>query len=180
MDKEAGERLKKIRADKGIGLEEVAERTKVPLNILRAIEEGEFINLEPVYINGFIKIYCKYLGIDPSDFIKGLQKPQVTMKLSDEEEKAITFLQPLVVRAQFPWKSVLTAVGIIGVLIVLVLIGRGISNSVKQRSRTAALKPQVNVVSNIKEKKKAHPAPTEKNSYLRNRRLRRGISPQRE
>jgi len=91
MDKEAGERLKKIRADKGIGLEEVAERTKVPLNILRAIEEGEFINLEPVYINGFIKIYCKYLGIDPSDFIKGLQKPQVTMKLSDEEEKAITF-----------------------------------------------------------------------------------------
>ena len=55
MDK-AGERLKKIRLDKGLSIEEVAKKTKVALNILKAIEDDSFINLEPVYVKGFIKI----------------------------------------------------------------------------------------------------------------------------
>jgi len=64
-----GAKLKKIRQEKGLSIEEVQKKTKIHPNILKAIEEDNFINLSPVYVKGFLKIYCKYLGIDPSQFI---------------------------------------------------------------------------------------------------------------
>ncbi len=159
MDK-AGERLKKIRLDKGISLEDVARKTRVPLNILRLIEEDGFINLEPVYIKGFIKIYCNYLGVAPSDFITELKEPQVTMKLSDEEEKASTFLRPLPARREFPWRPVMAAAGVIAALVMLILIGQGIGRALRQRADADA-KPKVRAVKTVQQKKKAADAPVQ-------------------
>jgi cytoskeletal protein RodZ len=65
----AGTRLKKIRKELGISLEEVQKRTKIHLNILKAIEGESLTNLSPVYLKGFLKIYCKFLGVDPGDYI---------------------------------------------------------------------------------------------------------------
>ncbi len=160
MDK-AGERLKKIRLDKGISLEDVAKKTRVPLNILRSIEEDGFINLEPVYIKGFIKIYCNYLGVAPSDFITELKEPQVTMKLSDEEEKASTFLRPLPARREFPWRPVLAAAGVIAALVMLILIGPGIARALKQRAANADARPRVRAVKTVQQKNKAADAPVQ-------------------
>ncbi len=64
-----GERFKKIRLEKGLSIEEVAKKTKIHLNILKAIEEDSLVNFNPVYIKGFLKIYCKFLGLDPKDYI---------------------------------------------------------------------------------------------------------------
>lgn len=69
MDSTAGERLKKIRLEKGVSLEEVHKKTKVHLNILKAIEGDSLTHLSPVYLQGFIKVYCNYLGVDPRDYI---------------------------------------------------------------------------------------------------------------
>lgn len=66
----AGERLKKIRLEKGLSLEEVHKHTKVHLNILRAIEGDGLTDLKPVYLKGFLKIYCKFLGVDSRDYIE--------------------------------------------------------------------------------------------------------------
>ncbi len=165
MDK-AGERLKKIRLEKGIGIEEVAQRTKVPLNILKAIEDDGFINLEPVYIKGFIKIYCNYLGVAPSDFISELKEPQVTMKLSDEEEKASTFLRPLPVRRAFPWQRVLLFAGAVAGLVLILLAGRGISRALRQRGQADA-KPRPAASKTVSRKKTAAPAPVEKRKQPR-------------
>lgn len=65
----AGQRLKKIRLEKGLSLEQVHKATKVHLNILKAIEEDNLVNFNPVYIKGFIKIYCKCLDVSPRDCI---------------------------------------------------------------------------------------------------------------
>ncbi|MBU0503106.1 MAG: RodZ domain-containing protein [Candidatus Omnitrophota bacterium] len=65
-----GARLKKIRLEKGLSLEEAHKKTKIHLNILQAIEEDSFINLNPVYIQGFLKIYCEFLGVSPEDYIR--------------------------------------------------------------------------------------------------------------
>ncbi len=76
----AGAKLKKIRQEKGLTLEEAHKKTKIHLNILKAIEEDNLIGLNPVYIKGFLKIYCKFLGADPKDYITGYQEPQSTVK----------------------------------------------------------------------------------------------------
>ena len=157
MDK-AGERLKKIRLDKGLSLEEVAKKTKVALNILKSIEDDGFINLEPVYVKGFIKIYCNFLGVQPADFIEEIKEPQVTMKLSDEEEKATPFLKPLTVQKTFPWRAVLIAAGSIAALFLIIAIFRGISRMPKkQPSRQAATMPAKARVSASKQQKKTAP-----------------------
>jgi cytoskeletal protein RodZ len=65
----AGERLKKIRLEKGLSLEEVQKKTKIHLNILKAIEGDSISNLNPVYLKSFLKIYCKFLGVDPKEHI---------------------------------------------------------------------------------------------------------------
>jgi len=64
----AGARLKKIRQERGISLEELQKKTKIHLNILRAIEGDSISDLSPIYLKGFIKIYCSALGIDPKDY----------------------------------------------------------------------------------------------------------------
>jgi transcriptional regulator with XRE-family HTH domain len=72
----AGARLKKIRLEKGLSLEEVHKKTKIHLNILRAIEEDSLIDFNPVYVKGFLKIYCKFLGVDSKDYIPAYKEPQ--------------------------------------------------------------------------------------------------------
>lgn len=64
-----GEKLKKIRQELGLSLEEAQKKTKINLNILKAIEGDSITNLEPVYLKGFLKIYCKFLGVDPKEYI---------------------------------------------------------------------------------------------------------------
>lgn len=72
----AGVRLKKIRLEKGLSLEEMQKRTKIHLNILKAIEEDNLINFSPVYIKGFLKIYCKLLGVNAHEYIPDYKEPQ--------------------------------------------------------------------------------------------------------
>ncbi|MDD3087580.1 MAG: DUF4115 domain-containing protein [Candidatus Omnitrophica bacterium] len=64
-----GERLKKARQEKGFTLEDLQKKTRVHLNILKAIEGETLTNLSPVYLKGFIKIYCKALGLEVKDYI---------------------------------------------------------------------------------------------------------------
>jgi len=60
-----GDILKKARESKGLSLESIHESTKVPLDVLKGIEEGYKIgNVSSYYIKGFVKIYAKYLGVD--------------------------------------------------------------------------------------------------------------------
>lgn len=89
MDK-IGAKLKKIRLEKGISLEEVNKKTKIHLHILRAIEEDSFSTLNPVYLKGFLNIYCKFLGVNSAEFSSIYKEPQVIVKASDSDEKATT------------------------------------------------------------------------------------------
>jgi cytoskeletal protein RodZ len=67
--------LKKIRLERGISLEGVQKKTKIQLNILKAIEGDSLTNLSPVYLKGFLKIYCNFLGVDPKDYTPSHKEP---------------------------------------------------------------------------------------------------------
>lgn len=87
MKETTGFRLKKLRLERGVSLEEVQKQTKVHLNILRAIEEDNLVGINPVYLKGFLKIYCKFLNVDPREFIPDYKEPQ---KSSRQQEAALT------------------------------------------------------------------------------------------
>lgn len=63
-----GTLLKSTREANGISLRVVHEATKIPMDVLRAIEEGYTVRtLAPFYLKGFIRMYAEYLKINVQD-----------------------------------------------------------------------------------------------------------------
>lgn len=98
-----GAQLKKVRLEKGISLEDAHKKTKIHLDILRAIEEENFVNINLIYLKGFIKIYCGFLGEDPAAYLSALKegprefsKPKILF----EEKKAESVKSKAQVQAQ--------------------------------------------------------------------------------
>ena len=75
-----GSYLKKIRQEKNLSLEDIKEKTKLSLDVLTAIEEDRFTDYTPVYVKGFLKIYCKFLGIDLEDLISEYEKKFISQE----------------------------------------------------------------------------------------------------
>ena len=89
--REIGEKLKKARLEKGLSLEDVQKKTKIHLNILKAIEGDGLTNLSPVYLRAFIKIYSKFLGFSPQEFIPDYKEgSQITQQQPEPVGKART------------------------------------------------------------------------------------------
>ncbi len=66
-----GALLKSVRTEKGISLETVHDATKIPMDALRAIEEGYTVRtLTPFYMKGFLKIYAQYLDVEVSEVVE--------------------------------------------------------------------------------------------------------------
>lgn len=138
-----GARLKKLRLEKGFTLEEVNKKTKIHLNILKCIEEDNLINVNPVYIKGFIKIYSKFLGADPNDFLEGVKetKPAAQVKPKNEN-KHDSFLKnaSLKLRSFKPHinlKPVLAACGAVIALVLLFNIGKAIITKIRSLPKKA-------------------------------------------
>ncbi len=76
---EKGSLLKKARQQKGISLEIVHEHTKIPLDALRALEEGYTIRtLSPFYQKGFLKIYAQYLECDLKEILGDFKPKEIS------------------------------------------------------------------------------------------------------
>lgn len=96
----AGSRLKKIRQEKGLSLEEVQKKTRIHLNILRAIEGDSISDLSPIYLKGFIKIYCASLNLDPKEYTGSSSQPSkpvlnatVGRPIGERAEKKASFVK---------------------------------------------------------------------------------------
>ncbi|MFA6216360.1 MAG: RodZ domain-containing protein [Candidatus Omnitrophota bacterium] len=87
----AGKRLKELRLKKGLSLEDVHRKTKIQLNLLKSIEEDNLVNLSPIYIKGFLKIYCQCLEVDPKDYIADYKEPQIANIVPQRKEKKESF-----------------------------------------------------------------------------------------
>ncbi len=89
-----GQKLKQARLEKGISLEEAHKKTKINLSILNAIEEDRLVNFNPVYIKGFLKIYCKFLGVDSPGGVSDYKEPAAAApSLLRQEEKRDPFFK---------------------------------------------------------------------------------------
>lgn len=62
--------LKKAREAQGFTLESIHESTKIPLDVLRAIEEGYTVRIiSPFYYRGFVKMYAQYLNMNVGEVL---------------------------------------------------------------------------------------------------------------
>jgi len=65
-----GEYLKREREQRKVPLSKIAEATRVPLKSLEALEADDFDSLpHPTFVKGYIKSYCKVLGLDETDSV---------------------------------------------------------------------------------------------------------------
>jgi len=77
QQKTEGSLLKAAREAKGVSLETVHEATKIPMDALRAIEEGYTVRtLSSFYLKGFVKMYAQYLGVNVSEQEGKDQRPK--------------------------------------------------------------------------------------------------------
>ena len=78
LGKTPGQILKEVRESKGIALETIHNATKIPLDALKAIEEGYTIRtLSPFYMKGFMKMYAQYIGVDVEDIVSDYHQEQL-------------------------------------------------------------------------------------------------------
>ena len=70
--------FKDIRESKNITIEDIVKKTRIQIQYIHAIENGNFQDLPSVYIRLFLKSYCKTIGLDEhkiliqyNDYIKG-------------------------------------------------------------------------------------------------------------
>jgi len=59
------EELKIVRLQKGISLEEIAQETKIRLDFLERIEEGDYTVTPLPFVRAFLREYAEVVGIDP-------------------------------------------------------------------------------------------------------------------
>lgn len=67
--KKAGAHLKSIREARGLSYEQIYENTKIQPEVLKQIEEGEFV-LADVFLKGFIRSYARSLSVNLDSFEK--------------------------------------------------------------------------------------------------------------
>ena len=115
---EIGAYLKEERKRQGLSLEDVQEKTKISLNSLEAIEEGQVSELpHPVYVKGFIKNYAQLLGIDAREMIGGFtQSVELDEEWEDETETSYDQLAPNGQRKKWPMVSICVCVLLLGAL----------------------------------------------------------------
>jgi len=152
----AGARLKKIRQERGLSLEDIQKKTKIHINVLRAIEGDSISNLSPIYLKGFIKIYCNCLGLDLKEFIGETSQPPQRPVLNSTvgrdigerlERKPVLLVKGLSVKLKGikppAWlkKAAFFALGgIIALLLIIKLTGLVFSLGKKLSARAGAAK----------------------------------------
>lgn len=133
---ELGRKLRETREERGIGLEEVQQHTKIRTRYLEAIEEGK-LELLPgnVYAKGFIRSYAEYLGLDGQALLDEYNLVNETSKTaidlpdpSTPPRKNISKKKPMINRAI--WPQFAAGVGILVVIVaVYALVTKGASHS---------------------------------------------------
>lgn len=78
-------KFKKQREKLGYSLEKIAEKTKINIKFLRALEQGNFDVLPQTYIKLFIKSYAEELNLDASEILEEFEKYKFKEGLSSSK-----------------------------------------------------------------------------------------------
>ena len=130
-----GEFFKQVREAKGLTIDEVASKTRIRTDFVKALEDGNFAKLpDQVFARGFVRSYARSLGLDEDDAIhrfaqsagayydKQTERERLKVKQAEEERKR-----------QSNRKAVAIAIGI-AILTLIFLLSREQSSLLVRRS----------------------------------------------
>lgn len=84
-----GEFFKQVRETKGLTVDEVASKTRIRSDFVKALEDGNFAKLpDQVFAKGFVRSYARSLGLDEEDAIhRFIQSAGAFYEKQDERER---------------------------------------------------------------------------------------------
>ena len=89
MELSTAQKLQQIRESQGVSLEEIAQKTRIPLTYLQALEAGDEESIpSKVQLRGFLRLYASELGVDLEDLRVGdyhLTRKELTKAPADPE-----------------------------------------------------------------------------------------------
>jgi len=106
-----GDSLRQAREAKGLTLSQVAEATRMMVQVVEDLEHEDFRRIAaPIYGRGFIKLYAEHLDIDPEPLIRefmeiytGSRPPQIARRpLATEDHSEETSSAPAEVTTDQP------------------------------------------------------------------------------
>jgi cytoskeleton protein RodZ len=141
-DAKIGQILEKARKERGLTLDEVENATKIRKRYLSGLEREDFGVLpDAVYVQGFLKTYANYLGLDGEELsreLKDRRKPRRERTVTYGAPKTSDFDRPLINpgelaasgrRRTIPGTTILTLLAALlalaAVVGVLYYVGRG-------------------------------------------------------
>ncbi|HEY6287847.1 MAG TPA: RodZ domain-containing protein [Nitrospiraceae bacterium] len=130
-----GEFFKQVRETKGLTIDEVASKTRIRTDFVKALEDGNFAKLpDQVFARGFVRSYARSLGLDEDDAIhrfaqsagayydKQVERERLKVRQAEEARKR-----------QANRKAVAIAIGI-AILALIFLLSREQSSLLVRRS----------------------------------------------
>ncbi len=86
-----GQYLQKQRKEMKVRLEYVAEKTRITLTYLQALEKDDFRCLPgEFFARGFLRTYAKFIQLDPAEVMAAYQRQvEATRRLPKNEELAV-------------------------------------------------------------------------------------------
>ena len=133
-----GQVFQTARLKKKISLEEASRATKIKAVNLQALEEGDVASLpSPAYARGFIKIYARYLDVDPAPLLKAYEvffrsaQPELVL-VARRRLTAVPWLPPI------KWRKLLKIVSAVVLAFLAVLGGVRLFRALRLRSSLPA------------------------------------------
>jgi cytoskeleton protein RodZ len=125
--------LRRQREAREISLRDVAERTKISMRYLEAMEDDRFEVLPaPVFAKGFLREYARYVGLSPDEVVNhylSVQQPQASEEDDDGRRER---------RGGRAWPHWLTLAGVVILLLALAALLAFLSDRWRQRHAGAA------------------------------------------
>ncbi len=134
-----GEFFKQVRETKGLTVDEVASKTRIRTDFVKALEEGNFAKLpDQVFARGFVRSYARSLGLDEEDAIhRFVQSAGAYYDKQDERERLKVRQAEEERKRQANRKAVAVAIGI-AILTLIFLLSREQSSLVVRRASSDA------------------------------------------
>src|SRR6478609_4907475 len=130
-----GDFFKQVRETKGLTIDEVASKTRIRTDFVKALEEGNFAKLpDQVFARGFVRSYARSLGLDEEDAIhRFIQSAGAFYEKQDERERLKVRQAEEERKRQANRKAVAIAIGI-AILTLVILLSREQSSLLVRRT----------------------------------------------
>ncbi len=147
-----GEFFRQVRETKGLTVDEVAAKTRIRSDFVKALEDGNFAKLpDQVFARGFVRSYARSLGLDEEDAIhRFVQSAGAFYDKQDERERLKVRQVEEERKRQANRKAVAVAIGIAVVTLIFLLsreqssvLRRGTSELTSNKRTSQAVKETV-------------------------------------